>query len=92
MGRLNEYANSCRELDIDHPCHPLTNIKHQQDRLITFARAYEEGEPIVSDAIYDGLIRMLQNTKAMFEEEWDEIDREEFRDGSWQFTGLFYMF
>jgi hypothetical protein len=63
---------------------------HQQNLLINWAKAYEEGEPMVSDKLYDMSVKMLIGHIGNNPEEWKEQIMPEFEDGSWQYTGSFY--
>ncbi len=65
------------------------SIIDNQGTLIKWATAYEQGEQIVTDDIYDMQVRLLQRLKAENNTLWDEIDKPEFRSGSWEYTGMF---
>ena len=71
------------------PKSPYQTIPHDQFDLYVWAKAYEEMEPIVSDHIYDMYTRYLQREMLMFPCIWDEVSLQCFKDGSWEYTGLF---
>lgn len=60
--------------------------------LIEWAKAYEEGEPIESDSVYDAQVRKLIRDEKEFPRDWEGAERNypEFKDGSWKYTGSFY--
>lgn len=65
-------------------------LKEQMLRLVYFARAYEEGEPEVTDHEYDLLTKYLIRLEEEMPEIWKEALIPEFEDGSWKYTGSFY--
>lgn len=65
-------------------------IRDSQAKVIEWAIAYEDGQGIVSDVVYDSMIGNLQYYKKNFPELWDEIDHPLFRNDMWTYTGSFY--
>lgn len=68
---------------------PYKSIPVAQYDLYHWSKMYEELEPVVSDHIYDMHVRYLQRTEIMFPDIWKEVSLQCFKDGSWQYTGLF---
>lgn len=71
------------------PMSPWVTIPMGQMDLYRWAKAYEEGLPEVPDDIYDMFTRSLQRQEIMFPDIWQKVSIDCFRDGSWQFTGMF---
>jgi len=61
-----------------------------QEFILKCAKAYELGEPILEDNVYDMCIRKLQRDIEADPKLWEELCTPEFKDGSWQYTGMFY--
>jgi NAD-dependent DNA ligase len=57
-----------------------------------WAKAYEEGTPLVPDKIYDMTVREMIRYEGNYPEIWAKgVDvHPEFKDGSWKYTGTFY--
>lgn len=83
------YIDEVLALPSTNPRSPHVQIPRDQLTHYQWAKAYEELEPIVSDAIYDMHTRYLQRQQMMFPDIWDEVSLTCFQDGSWQFTGMF---
>ena len=60
--------------------------------LIKWARSYEEGNAIVTDAHYDGTVINLAWVEDNFPAKWEEVccRYPEFKDGTYRYTGMFY--
>jgi NAD-dependent DNA ligase len=60
--------------------------------LVEWAREYEEGTPVVTDAEYDGTVANLKWLKQHFPDRFHLYATiyKEFEDGSWEYTGTFY--
>lgn len=69
-----------------------SKIETEMDHLITWAKAYEEGDPMESDSAYDAQVRYLTTLKDTHQLAWKEALEAfpEFKDGSWAYTGSFY--
>ncbi len=83
------YIKSVSNYPKTNPLSPYITIPIDQFDLYAWAKAYEEGLPEVSDHIYDMYVRYLQRQQIMYPDIWDEVSLECFKDGSWQFTGMF---
>ncbi len=68
----------------------LGYIHNDQLQLIEWAKAYENGESLVSDLVYDSIVSMMQNSRRMLPELWDALDHPAYRDSAWTYTGSFY--
>lgn len=73
----------------DHHYSPWVNIPLNQFQLYLWSKAYEEMDAIVTDSLYDMQVRYLQRLQTMYPEVWEECCFACFRDGSWEFTGMF---
>lgn len=60
-----------------------------QAKVVNWAKAYEEGEGLVSDIMYDNMVGNLQYYKKHFPEIWEKIDHPLFRTDMWEYTGSF---
>lgn len=86
---VNIFIKEKLALDRNNVDSPYITIPKDQFTHYQWAKAYEEFEPIVSDEYYDMHTRYLQREKSMFPEIWEEVSLTCFRDGSWEYTGLF---
>lgn len=61
-----------------------------QEFILRCAKAYERGEQVVEDKVYDMCVRRLQRSVEANPKLWEEVCMPQFKDGSWQYTGMFY--
>jgi hypothetical protein len=66
-------------------------LVQEMDYLIKWATAYEEGNPIENDRVYDAQVRVLQRLRVETPDKWALAvqQRPLFEDNAWTYTGLF---
>lgn len=85
-----EHIKWSKLLPPDHNSSPRRYIPLDQQQLIDMARAYEAGDTLVPDRIYDMMVRYLQRQQLMFPLIWDTVSLPQFEDNAWTYTGSFY--
>lgn len=86
---VKAYIKKARELPETDYFSPYCSIPRDQFAHYLWAKAYEDLEPIVSDYIYDLHAKHLKRSQEMFPDIWDEVSLQCFKDGSWEYTGMF---
>lgn len=66
-------------------------IMREMQTLKDWAKAYEEGQPVEDDSVYDMQVRLLQKYEEEHPNDFAAAMRThpEFVDGSWKYTGGF---